>query len=752
MAVSLTLMAIISSFALYITPSPLLSQPYAERVEKVRLDGSSFIHSAIMPLILGHQFKNVDEIHYIGFETYSILPTSNSDTKEERSLISQTSMVDSAFLKFHGIKSAITGGKIDSFSKEEVIISEKLARKLYGKENPVGKKLNVYFYYHPDSRTDLEKSYVIKDVMETPSPDDRILHRISEVMITDDHIPDTDHVACYFILHEGASKEALTDELKELFPNEEVKLENVKEIYSHETGDIIRSCIILFMFLFVLVSFSNYLRQQTQLFRLREREVALRTCIGSQPASLFALFSTEILIVLGLTLLLTLALISISTGFINSRYEKVFASEDFYFNGAIPIALISTAILIAISLVCVAITVRRIRMDQTGLALRMKPIPKHRIRNVGLTLQMTVSIFFIWATVLLFMSISSLKKQYGIPDNTERYRKCLQVRVNGITEEKSKEIFDIIESLQSTQSIEKIYKFIEYRSSLPLDQEMKDYIPYSEVYQDGEDWIDFFNLEKEDYPGKVNPAKYAYISKEFKQKLIDNNLWNGTTVNLPNVGEYEIKGEIDNLPFHEESNSCVIALYDEIKPVNFDYYDKIILPKAGREKEATEAINNAIREVLPSRIDIKAERYYDNVAQKYDVFFILITIIYILSAISVVTTMAGVYAGVALDTRRRRKEMALRKLNGAGPKIIARIFTRTYIWIIAVAAIISVPLFFITFDYDEVKRNVLPGISYGDMAIAYIITLSLIIAITACTIAWKIRDIMHADPIEYLKE
>lgn len=218
------------------------------------------------------------------------------------------------------------------------------------------------------------------------------------------------------------------------------------------------------------------------------------------------------------------------------------------------------------------------------------------------------------------------------------------------------------------------------------------------------------------------------------------------------MGEYEIKGEIDNIPFHGEANSCVIAQYDEIQPVNFNYYDRIILPKAGKEKEAMETINAAIREVLPSRIDIKAECYYDNVALKYDVFFILISIIYILSAISVVTTMAGVYAGVALDTRRRRKEMALRKLNGAGRKVIAMIFTRTYIWIIAVAAIISVPLFFITFDYDEVKRNVLMGISYGDMAIAYIITLSLIIAITAVTIAWKIRDIMHADPIEYLKE
>ena len=752
MAVSLTLMAIVSSFVLSITPSSLLSQPYADKVEQVKFDGKHFINGEKLSLILCHQFKNADEVHFQSFNSYGILPTSNSNTKEERSLISQTTLVDSGFLKFLGMKSVYTGKEIDSFSSGEVILSEKLARKLYGKENPIGKKLNVYYYYYPESGTDMEKSYVIKDVMKTPSPNDKILNfnRIPEVMITDDHFPESEHASCYFVLRDGSSKEALLEELKEIFPDSEVKLENIKKRFTDDMADIVRTGLILFMFLFVLVSFSNYLRQQTQLFRLREREVALRTCIGSQPSSLFALFSTEIMIVLSLTLLLTLTLISISTGFIVSRYEKVLESDDFYFNKTVPVALISTAILITISIACVAFTVRRIRMDQTGLALRMKPLPKHRIRNVGLTLQMTVSILFTWVSVLLFMSIPGFRKQYGIPEDTERYKKCLQVRVNGITPDKSKELFDKIESLQSLPSIDKIYKFIEHGMALPLDPDLKDYISYSVAYQNGEDWIDFLNLERENNQRKVNPAKYAYISKDFKQKLIDNNLWNGTTVNLPNIGEYEIKGEIDNIPFHSETNSNVIALYDEVQPVNFAYFDRIILPKAGREKEAMEEINNAIREILPSRIDIKAESFYNNVAQIYDVLFAVISIIYILSAVSVITTMAGVYAGVALDTRRRRKEMALRKLNGAGPKIIAMIFTRVYVWIITMAAVISVALFFITFD--EIRRHILPEVSYGDIAIGYVITLLLIIAVTVFTIAWKIRDIMHADPIEYLKE
>ncbi len=114
--------------------------------------------------------------------------------------------------------------------------------------------------------------------------------------------------------------------------------------------------------------------------------------------------------------------------------------------------------------------------------------------------------------------------------------------------------------------------------------------------------------------------------------------------------------------------------------------------------------------------------------------------------------MACIYSAVSLDTRRRRKEMALRKLNGATPKVIAMIFARTYIGIIAVAILITLPLSMIIFDNFPYQGFHDLGNDKIALALIYISTLILIIAVTAFTIAWKIRDIMHADPIEYLKE
>ncbi|MDE7345552.1 MAG: ABC transporter permease [Muribaculaceae bacterium] len=752
MAVSLTLMAVVSSIALSIKPTPLLSQPYADRTVLFSHDDYKYIDqyftqiadSREISLILGHHFKGVEEIHYSIFGYPGISITANSGEEDERSLLNEAVVTDKDFLRSQGMRSVYTGKVIETFADNETVITEKLAQKLFDKENPIGKIINVgYFYFNGNP---MDKTYIVKDVMENPSPTHKFFQLTEGIFVCEDELLSINDALCYFILKDGASVDELTEELKELLGNEKIKLLNAKDYYSEKETMAIRNAIILFLFIFVLVAFSNYLRQQTQLFRLREREVALRTCIGCQPSSMFLLFSTEILIVLFITLALSLVFISLASGFLTTNYTHLFVENNYSMSAAIPVALIAILVLIIISLIVVAWTVRRIRRDQTGLALRMKPMPRHRLRNVGLTVQMTVSIVFTCVTVLFFMSVRSIKEYNGIPNDADRYRKFLTIRLNGFTDDQSKEFFGRIESVES---VEKIYKFLEYMTNKPLDDEQKDYITYHVFFQHNTDAADFYRLKSEDINVKVNLDRFAIVSEATKQTLIDRNLWNGRTVEIPHYGDYEIKGVFDRTPFLESSSGNAIVVYDVTEPMSFAY-TRIITPKAGMENQVRQDIDDVIHEVFPSRIDIKPKSFYQDKADNYEVMKVMITMIYILSIISVVTTMAAVYAGVALDTRRRRKEMALRKLNGAGRKVIAMIFTRTYLWIIAVAALMALPLCFMV--SDKVLQPIFLGFDSGNIIPAYIVGLLLIMAVTALTIAWKIRDIMHADPIEYLKE
>ena len=748
MAVSLTLMAIVVSLALSIRQLPLISQPYADRTVELRLQDDQSVPpgSDEMTLITGHQFSNVEESHYIEWG-YGIPAniTSNSGQDNERSLINDVFIADNGYLNFHGMKSAITGKTIDCLTADETVITKKLARKLFGKENPIGK--GVFVHSNTFGNQIPDKIYTVKDVMEDPSPFNKLINEAEGIFIAGDQFFPNTRYQCFFVTKEGKSTDALKTELQELMVGQQIDLLDVKKIYSSDEEMAIRNSIILFLILFVIVAYSNYLRQQLQLFRFREREVALRTCLGSMPGSLPLLFCMEIIIVLLITLALTLILITLISDFLIVRYPMLFDSMNFSLSEAVPIALFSIAALAVISFAAVALTIKRIRRNQTGLALRMKPLPKHRLRNVGLTLQMTICIVFTCITVLFFMSGNSIKERFGIPDDLDRYRNSIIItRLPGVEEEEQKVIYDRIESLES---VEAVYKFSGIRRMFPFDIENNDQKGISIFVQDGTDMIDFYELKSVDINKNVNPDKYVLVSKSFRQALIDKNIWNGKTLDIPYMGEYEIKGVYDYLPFDESDFREGVVIYDVDKPYVNIYY-RVITPKKGMTKATMQDISKIIQDAAPNRIDIKPESFYKFKARSYDVIIAMITTIYILAAISVVTSMAAIYAGVSLDTRRRRKEMALRKLNGAGPKVIAMIFTRTYIWILSAAAVISLPICFVA--TEVLHGTMFPALRSDSFWIAYILGLLLIIAITAVTIAWKIRDIMHADPIEYLKE
>ncbi len=745
MAVSLTLLGMCASMILTIKPTPLFDQPYAKRVEQIRTkDNSQYINHEDFELIANHQFKNAEKIHFTEGTTYFMKITSDSGSDNELSMYSVGTSTDTDFMNFMGIRSTISGKKASPISDNEVIITDWLAKRLFKGKNPIGKYINLDFTTYNGSN--VNRNFVIKDVIETLHFSNEIIPTRCQIFIPTDHLSKDSRVSCLFVLREGASRDSLAKELNEIFTDDDKQLLNVWQQYSEKEKKIMTDqfWMILFLFLFVVVSFSNYMRQQLQLFRLREREVALRTCVGGGFKSLFILFLTEIMIVLSLTFLLTIALIYTVSDFFITHYSTIFEQIKVDFSDAVPIASVTIVILIFLSIVAVTFTIWRIRRDQTGLALRMKPLPKHHLRNVGLTLQICVSILFISVSILLFMAGKGLKEFHGIPDEIDRYKRCLSVRLSGISMEERHEIYQRIESLES---VEKVYKYYNFMTTLDPDSYDNSSV-FTLYYQTGKDVVDYFDLKIKKLPGEVNPDRNILISEDFKKMLEDKNLWNGKTVRLPdnNGGEYEVKGVYDKIPFSTAQSRESVIITDASR--SDSYYDRIILPKAGRENETKNAIEGIFKDVCPSRIDLTIENSFNDLAPDYNLTTTMMYVIYILSVISVITTLAGIYAGIALDTRRRRKEMALRKLNGASHKVIAMIFVRSYIWIFFVAILITLSLYIIVSDWMPYRKF----LSVADLSIAYASALLIIIISIYFTISGKIRDIMHADPIDYLKE
>lgn len=109
--------------------------------------------------------------------------------------------------------------------------------------------------------------------------------------------------------------------------------------------------------------------------------------------------------------------------------------------------------------------------------------------------------------------------------------------------------------------------------------------------------------------------------------------------------------------------------------------------------------------------------------------------------------VATIYAAISLDTRRRRKEMALRKINGAKSKDICRIFAKIYLIIMGISILIALPISWMIIVALNETFN------FGTSPFtASVISVLVCVAAIFLTLYWKIKNVMNVDPVTYLKD
>ena len=111
----------------------------------------------------------------------------------------------------------------------------------------------------------------------------------------------------------------------------------------------------------------------------------------------------------------------------------------------------------------------------------------------------------------------------------------------------------------------------------------------------------------------------------------------------------------------------------------------------------------------------------------------------------------SVQTSVSADANRRRKEVALRKINGAKGRHIAALFVRPYGVIVMVAFIagylLSVVRTVRTVRGEE--RTYLTLDSYVSWILP--VTLAIIVSVVALTLFRKVRSIMRTNPADGIK-
>ena len=124
--------------------------------------------------------------------------------------------------------------------------------------------------------------------------------------------------------------------------------------------------------------------------------------------------------------------------------------------------------------------------------------------------------------------------------------------------------------------------------------------------------------------------------------------------------------------------------------------------------------------------------------------------VWILCAISILICAMGIYSTIALDTRSRRKEMAIRKINGAKSRDIYCLFGRLYLLLIVLSLLIAMPVTVIFHRIIFSPEGGLQDASGETPLWACIGGALLVIVMIAAIVLCNVRSLMRTNPAEII--
>lgn len=140
-----------------------------------------------------------------------------------------------------------------------------------------------------------------------------------------------------------------------------------------------------------------------------------------------------------------------------------------------------------------------------------------------------------------------------------------------------------------------------------------------------------------------------------------------------------------------------------------------------------------------------------NMEEVYDTYMkserTLCQLLSIVSFICIAIAVFGIFSLVTLSCEQRRKEIAIRKVNGANVRVILNLFFKEYLILLAVASILAFPLGYLLMRRwleEYVKQTPIEGWLYAVIFIG----MGLVIFLS---IIWRVWKAARQNPAEVIK-
>lgn len=644
---------------------------------------------------------------------------------------------DSEKLNFYGIRSALTGEKIPVLMDNEVVLCENYARAMFGEQNPVGCNISTLAIEGGEIVTLM---FTVRDVYKNEkTPEDILVDAMfinfaNKVNTCDNYL---------LVLKDGyKSNDVLQEANRRLAPlGVNARITPLKEVMAPTVQRIVMMRTVTYILgaLILLSAMIGFLKMQLQLFRMRSREVSLRRIHGASNHSIYNLFSGETIVVLLLAAMLGLLLINMLRNYTLGNLLQILSVRHWSIDGINITLICITGMTVLMSLVVVASNTRAMLRTKQSLSAQMHKSRNHALRNVMLGLQLSICILFMGGTLCIMQLVNLYKVNCNIPHNENVYKQCIEL---GVPKEGAEKIYDYLSANQGRIDYHLLMgnRFLFLNGDLDFKQFSIDVVrdtSYFSFWQLPVKWMVSPNERRECLI--VSDSTYVKLSRA---GLITNNVFETNGYEPLRIG-----GTYGELPYKVKSfgitqEGIYISDHDDI-----EYTHLVVQPKRGYYEAVFGELAALMDQINPHSLNKQVSNVHEGRAHAVVYYENIQHIVHVLTAISVIVCLMGVWSNIALDCRSRRKEVALRKVHGAKRWDIILMFSRLYLWLLGIAGIVCIaPI--IMFNNLTIEKAGLYGFSADSLTptLPILGSIGITAAVVTLIVGVHIRKVMNVKP------
>ncbi len=766
LAVGLVLIAKISFESSYDKFYPEYENIYCIQQEYTKADEGSDTYGQTPGAVAYYMGQEIPQVKYATRATFVGYGTCNIFDQEQRKYTADNIILaDTNYFKVFP-RPFLAGDPVEVLSSwNKATVSRSFAEKLGGVEQAVGR----IFFLEEWQGIPIEVGGIFEDIPENASMRfdiavsleamDEIFRMMGSDFRSTQNWVGNDRYISRVVLYPGTDPASLDQAIRDMenryLPVEELRQAGLELHFTlaplsseHSASESVRRTNLLLGVVaaaLILAAVMNYIMIVISSLIGRAKGIAVRRCYGAGGGTIMGIVFKETLINLAVSLVLAFLLI---LAFRNTVESIMMTSLGALFS---PHSLWVLALTVVVVLLIAAyIPGRAFQSIPIAVAFRNYVDNKRLWKRILLFLQMALASLLI--TLLCFVALQM--DRWMSDDPGYDYEQLLSCPLNGTSAQTRTAIMQAVSTVPGVEAIgtadHTLADGVISGNNIYLPGDPRELFNIGDLYSGCPGWAELIGVDIIEGRNFTNP-KEIIVDPDFRERLIEVTGWtDGVIGKQVFITEHSNGGDDLYTIVGVFSDIRVGTVIDEDSRPNALFYSdepcsNLIVRVSQVTPELTATIQEAVESVVPDRFTVLP--YTAAITETYKPARTMRESILAAGVVTVIIALLGLVGYTTDETGRRRKEIALRKINGAQPSQITAIFLRDIgTFSVVAVAIGSVASWFV---FQMVLRSFAQKATVSVWL--FIAVAAILLAVLAAVVIARCYDIARSNPADSLR-